>query len=91
MTSDLSLAKLEETTSPQKETEISFISKKELFHNTYSTDKVCSVNSVDNFSEKKEPTFYQQFKSAAFAILGQEQKLVSQLYGVHRSLTYRSI
>jgi len=75
----------------QKETDIFLISKKELFHNTYSDDKVRSENSVDNFSEKKEPTFYQQFKSAIFATSGQDQQLVSRLYGVYRSLTYHSV
>ena len=75
----------------EKETDISLISKKELLHNTYSTENVCSVNSVDNFYESKKPTFYQHFKSTVFAMLGTDQQLVSHLYGVYRSLTYRII
>ena len=73
----------------ENETDISLISKKELLHNTYSSENVSSAHSVDNFLEKQEPTFYQRFKSAIFALLGQDQKLVSHLYGVYRSLTYR--
>ena len=76
---------------PEKETDISLISKKELLHNTYSTENVCSVNPVDNFHENKKPTFYQHFKSTVFAMLGVDQQLVSRLYGVYRSLTYRTI
>ncbi|MEK3952576.1 hypothetical protein [Psychrobacillus sp. FSL K6-1464] len=75
----------------EKETDISLISKKELLHNTYSTENVCSVNPVYNFHENKKPTFYQHFKSTVFAMLGVDQQLVSRLYGVYRSLTYRSI
>ncbi|SDN76924.1 Helix-turn-helix domain-containing protein [Psychrobacillus sp. OK028] len=75
----------------QKETNISLISKKELLHNTYSREKVCSVNSVDNYPENRKATFYQRFKSTVFAMLGKDQQLVSRLYGVYRSLTYRTI
>lgn len=76
---------------PEKETFISLITKKELLHNTYSTENVCSENPMDNFHESKKPTFYQQFKSTVFAMLGTDQKLVSRLYGVYRSLTCRII
>ncbi|MCZ8533356.1 hypothetical protein [Psychrobacillus psychrodurans] len=72
-----------------KETDISLISKKELLHNTYSTENVCSLGPVDNSSKK--PTFYQHLKSTVFAMLGADQQLVSSLYGVYRSLTYRII
>ncbi|WP_277587556.1 helix-turn-helix domain-containing protein [Psychrobacillus antarcticus] len=76
---------------PEKETDISLISKKELLHNTYSTENVCSENPMDNFHESKKPTFYQHFKSTIFAMVGTDQQLVSRLYGVYRSLTYRII
>ncbi|MER2170618.1 MAG: hypothetical protein ABS938_08265 [Psychrobacillus psychrodurans] len=74
-----------------KETDISLISKKELLHNTYSTENVCSLGPVDNSSKK--PIFYQHLKSTVFAMLGADQQLVSSLYGVYRSLnlTYRII
>lgn len=78
----------DQPTSSQKETDISLISKKELFHNTYSSE---NVGTVDNFSRKNNLTFYQQFKATVFAMLGSDQKTVSHLFGVYRSLSYRAI
>ena len=73
----------------QEETDYSLSSKKELLHNTYSNEMVSSTISVDNSINNKTSTFYQQFKSVIFAMLGKDQKTVSHLYGVYRSLTYR--
>lgn len=79
----------DDPTNLEKETDISLISKKELLHNTYSSEEIVAVHPVDNFPEKKIPTIYQQFKSTIFALFGQDQSTVSCLYGVYRSLTYR--
>lgn len=69
----------------QKETDYSLSPKKELLHNTYSKD------TADNSLHKNSNTFYQQFKSTIFSMLGKDQRTVSQLYGVYRSLTHRVI
>lgn len=74
---------------PKEETDYSLSSKKELLHNTYSNEIVSSAITVDYSINKNLSTFYQLFKSATFSMLGSDQKTVSQLYGVYRSLTYR--
>ncbi len=73
----------------QEETYYSLSSKKELLHNTYSNEIVSSSFSVDNSTNKNLSTFYQLFQSTIFSMLGEDQKTVSQLYGVYLSLTYR--
>ncbi|SDN12433.1 Helix-turn-helix domain-containing protein [Psychrobacillus sp. OK028] len=75
----------------QEETDNSLSSKKELLHNTYSNEIVPSAIPVKNFLNKNTSTFYQQFQSTIFSMLGKDQKIVSQLYGVYRGLTYRVI
>ncbi|WP_277585171.1 helix-turn-helix domain-containing protein [Psychrobacillus antarcticus] len=75
----------------QKETDYSLSPKKELLHNTYSNEIVTSAIPVDNSINKNTSTFYQQFQSTIFSMLGKDQRTVSQLYGVYRSLTYRVI
>lgn len=69
----------------EKETDYSLSPKKELLHNTYTKD------TVNNSLHKNSNTFYQQFKSTIFSMLGKDQRTVSQLYGVYRSLTHRVI
>ena len=73
----------------QEETDNSLSSKKELLHNTYSNKIVASTVPVGNSINTNSNTFYQQFKSTIFSMLGKDQRTVSQLYGVYRSLTYR--
>ncbi|MEK3981734.1 helix-turn-helix domain-containing protein [Psychrobacillus sp. FSL K6-2836] len=74
---------------PQLETDYSLSPKKELFHNTYSNEIVVTTDTVDNSKIINSSTFYQQFQSTIFSMLGKDQKTVSHLYGVYRSLTYR--
>ncbi|MFJ7826552.1 helix-turn-helix domain-containing protein [Psychrobacillus sp. NPDC096623] len=74
----------------QEETDYSLSSKKDLLHNTYSNEIVPSVIPMNNSSkDHSRSSFYQQFQSVIFSMLGKDQKTVSQLYGVYRSLTYR--
>ena len=74
---------------PEKETFISLSSKKELLYNTYIPEETVQSSPVDKSNEKKISTIYQQFKSTIFSMFGQDQQMVSRLYGVYRSLTYR--
>ena len=73
----------------EKETFISLSSKKELLYNTYIPEETVQSSPVDKSNKKKLSTIYQQFKSTIFSMFGQDQQMVSRLYGVYRSLTYK--
>jgi DNA-binding Lrp family transcriptional regulator len=74
----------------QNETDNLISDNKELLRNTYSDEKVDTNNSVDNFSMEKKASLYNRFKSTIVSVLGQDQQMVSNLYGVFRSITYRT-
>ncbi|MFS0576215.1 helix-turn-helix domain-containing protein [Sporosarcina sp. 179-K 3D1 HS] len=77
----------------KKETDHSLSKNNKLLHNTYSEEGnvrvVGIVDNVNNLGIEQTPTYYQRFKATIFSMLGNDQKTVSQLYGVYRSLSYR--